>query len=223
MERKRAAQQEEARRQEQQQRQEAERQRERERAAAAEDPKKIAQKQAIEKRRMELNRKEQQPRMPQRPAMDQVCQLCLWSDLAMADFSRHPYRNTRLLPRRLVQTWVALGLHQGYTTYQLIRAFPMLTFRTLLNQPTSGSSTLTPRTNLLYKVACKALHYINRTTENGGGQKTKSCRTLESDQQWRLPSANRGFARTVTKHPSSAAIIRRHHHLRLTIIMHLHC
>lgn len=75
IERKRAAQQEEARRQEQHQREEAERQRERERAAAAEDPKKIAQKQAIEKRRMELNRKEQQQRVPQRPAMDQVRQL----------------------------------------------------------------------------------------------------------------------------------------------------
>lgn len=72
IERKRAAQQEEARRQELQQRQEAERQREHERAAAAEDPKKIAQKQAIEKRRMELNKKEQQQRAPQRPAMDQA-------------------------------------------------------------------------------------------------------------------------------------------------------
>ena len=41
----------------------------------AEDPKKIAQKQAIEKRRMELNKKEQQQREPQRPAMDQVRQL----------------------------------------------------------------------------------------------------------------------------------------------------
>jgi len=59
MERKRAAQQEETRRQELMQRQETERQRERERSAAAEDPKKIAQKQAIEKRRMELNRKDQ--------------------------------------------------------------------------------------------------------------------------------------------------------------------
>ncbi|KAL8737623.1 MAG: hypothetical protein Q9181_001496 [Wetmoreana brouardii] len=60
IERKRAAQQEEARRQEQVQRQEAERQREQDRAAAAEDPKKLAQRQAIEKRRQELARKEQQ-------------------------------------------------------------------------------------------------------------------------------------------------------------------
>ena len=42
------------------QRQEVERQRERERAAASEDPKKLAQRQAIEKRRLEVERKEQQ-------------------------------------------------------------------------------------------------------------------------------------------------------------------
>ncbi|KAL8910183.1 MAG: hypothetical protein Q9171_004520 [Xanthocarpia ochracea] len=60
IERKRAVQQEEARRQEQAQREEADRQRERDRAAAAEDPKKIAQRQAIEKRRQELAKKEQQ-------------------------------------------------------------------------------------------------------------------------------------------------------------------
>ena len=71
IERKRATQQEEARRQEQLQRQEAERQRERERVAAAEDPKKIAQRQQIEKRRMEMNKKDQQ-RMPQRPPVDPV-------------------------------------------------------------------------------------------------------------------------------------------------------
>ncbi|KAI4114293.1 MAG: hypothetical protein LQ345_004901 [Seirophora villosa] len=59
-ERKRAAQQEETRRQEQVQRLEAEKQRERDRAGAAEDPKKIAQRQAIEKRRQELAKKEQQ-------------------------------------------------------------------------------------------------------------------------------------------------------------------
>ncbi|KAI4255061.1 MAG: hypothetical protein LQ352_002761 [Teloschistes flavicans] len=62
MERKRAAQQEEARRQEQIQRQEAEKQREQDRAAAAEDPKKLAQRQAIEKRRQEMAKKEQQQR-----------------------------------------------------------------------------------------------------------------------------------------------------------------
>lgn len=66
MERKRAAQLEEARRHEQLQRLEAERQRERERSAAAEDPKNIAKRQAIEKRRMEMQRKDQQ-RAPQRP------------------------------------------------------------------------------------------------------------------------------------------------------------
>ncbi|KAL9599413.1 MAG: hypothetical protein Q9219_003850 [cf. Caloplaca sp. 3 TL-2023] len=60
IERKRAAQQEETRRQEQLQRREAERQREQDRAAAAEDPKKIAQRQAIEKRRQELAKKDQQ-------------------------------------------------------------------------------------------------------------------------------------------------------------------
>lgn len=58
--RKRALQQEELRRQEQVQRQEAERQREKERAAASEEPKKLAQRQAIEKRRLELEKKEQQ-------------------------------------------------------------------------------------------------------------------------------------------------------------------
>ncbi|KAL9598123.1 MAG: hypothetical protein Q9179_004027, partial [Wetmoreana sp. 5 TL-2023] len=60
IERKRAAQQEETRRQEQAQRQEAERQCGQDRAAAAEDPKMLAQRQAIEKRRQELARKEQQ-------------------------------------------------------------------------------------------------------------------------------------------------------------------
>ncbi|KAL8709434.1 MAG: hypothetical protein Q9220_005817 [cf. Caloplaca sp. 1 TL-2023] len=63
-ERRRVAQQEELRRQEQAQRLEAERQRERERVAAAEDPKKIAQRQAIEKRRQELAKKEQQRNAP---------------------------------------------------------------------------------------------------------------------------------------------------------------
>lgn len=60
IERKRAAQQDEIRRQEQAQRQEIERQRERERAATVEDPRKIAQRQAIEKRRLEVLKKEQQ-------------------------------------------------------------------------------------------------------------------------------------------------------------------
>ena len=58
IERKRAVQQEEALRKEQQRRQEVERQ-ERERSAAMDDPKKAAQKQAIEKRRMELLKKDQ--------------------------------------------------------------------------------------------------------------------------------------------------------------------
>ena len=62
-ERKRAAQQEELRRQEQAHRQEAEREREREHAVANavanEDLKKIAQRQAIEKRRLEVGKKEQ--------------------------------------------------------------------------------------------------------------------------------------------------------------------
>ncbi|KAA6414749.1 MAG: hypothetical protein FRX48_01499 [Lasallia pustulata] len=69
VERKRAAQQDEARKQEQQQRQEMERQRERERTASAEDPRKLAQKQAIEKRRLELGKKDQQ-RNPQRMTND---------------------------------------------------------------------------------------------------------------------------------------------------------
>ncbi|KAI4196815.1 MAG: hypothetical protein LQ350_006328 [Teloschistes chrysophthalmus] len=64
VERKRAAQQEEARQQEQLQRQEAERQREQDRIAAAEDPKKLAQRQAIEKRRQEMAKKEQQRTAP---------------------------------------------------------------------------------------------------------------------------------------------------------------
>ena len=73
MERKRAAQQEEARRQDQLQRQEIERQRERERTAAVEDPKKVSQKQAIEKRRLELQKKDARP--TNRPANDMVRQL----------------------------------------------------------------------------------------------------------------------------------------------------
>ena len=73
IERKRATQQEEARRQEQLQRQEIEKQRERERTASAavDDPRKVAQKQAIEKRRMELGKKDQL-RVPQRPLNDIV-------------------------------------------------------------------------------------------------------------------------------------------------------
>ncbi|KAL8940228.1 MAG: hypothetical protein Q9216_002937 [Gyalolechia sp. 2 TL-2023] len=64
IERKRAAQQEETRRQEQLQRREAERQREQDRAAIPEDPKKAAQRQAIEKRRQELAKKDQQRTAP---------------------------------------------------------------------------------------------------------------------------------------------------------------
>ena len=62
IERKRAAAQEEARKREIQQRQEAEKQKEKERAAAAaaEDTKRQAQRAAIEKRRLELGKKEQQ-------------------------------------------------------------------------------------------------------------------------------------------------------------------
>ncbi|KAL8828199.1 MAG: hypothetical protein Q9191_002726 [Dirinaria sp. TL-2023a] len=67
IERKRAAQQEEMRQQERLQREEAEnRQRERERSAASEDPKRVASRQLIEKRRLELAKKDQQ-RVPQRP------------------------------------------------------------------------------------------------------------------------------------------------------------
>ncbi|MDI1487421.1 MAG: hypothetical protein OHK93_006691 [Ramalina farinacea] len=62
IERRRAAQQEESRRQEQRHRQEVERQRQKERAAtAAEDPRKIAQRKAIEERRLELQKKDQRP------------------------------------------------------------------------------------------------------------------------------------------------------------------
>ena len=68
---KRAAQQEEALRRERQQHQEAEKQREKERSAMNEDPKRIAQKQAIEKRRLELKQKDQQ-RSIQRPVNDLV-------------------------------------------------------------------------------------------------------------------------------------------------------
>ncbi|KAL8842901.1 MAG: hypothetical protein Q9170_000305 [Blastenia crenularia] len=64
VERKRAAQQEESRRQEQIQRREAEKQREQDRVATAEDPKKIAQRQAIEKRRQDLAKKDQQRAPP---------------------------------------------------------------------------------------------------------------------------------------------------------------
>ena len=72
IERKRAAAQEEAHRRELQQRQEAEKERERERSAAAEEAKRLAQKQAFDKRRLELSKKEQQQRDPQRVANDLV-------------------------------------------------------------------------------------------------------------------------------------------------------
>lgn len=73
IERKRAAQQEEVRRHEQLQRQDTEKQRERERTTSTtvEDPRKAAQKQAIEKRRIEVGKKDQQ-RVPQRPFNDHV-------------------------------------------------------------------------------------------------------------------------------------------------------
>ena len=74
IERKRAAAQEEAQKRELYQRQEAEKQRERERSAAAEDAKKSAQKQVIEKRRLELSKKEQHQCDPQRVANDLVSQ-----------------------------------------------------------------------------------------------------------------------------------------------------
>lgn len=61
LERKRIAQQEEERKREQH-RAEQELQRQREQDAAAEDPKKIAQKQAIERRRLENAKKHEQPR-----------------------------------------------------------------------------------------------------------------------------------------------------------------
>ena len=61
-------------------RQEVEKQRERERSAAAEDPKKIAQKQAIEKRRMELQKKDQQ-----RPAANHVNALDAFFIITYAD------------------------------------------------------------------------------------------------------------------------------------------
>ncbi|KAI9811060.1 MAG: hypothetical protein M1827_005642 [Pycnora praestabilis] len=67
IERKRAAQQEEDRKQEQQQRRELERERERERSVIAEEPKKLAQKQAIEKRRLDMLRKAEQQKGPQVP------------------------------------------------------------------------------------------------------------------------------------------------------------
>lgn len=62
MERKKLAQQEEERKREQQQRKELEMQRQREHEASVEDPKKVAQKQAIERRRLENARKQEQPR-----------------------------------------------------------------------------------------------------------------------------------------------------------------
>lgn len=74
IERKRAAQQEELRRQEQAHRQELERQRERERSVASEDPKKIAQRQAIEKRRLEVGKKEQQRQATQQATQQEKVQ-----------------------------------------------------------------------------------------------------------------------------------------------------
>ena len=142
----------------------------------------------------------------------------------MADFSRHLSHSTRTVPRRLVQIWVALGLHPGYITYRLIQAFLMFILRILRNQPANESSILTLRTSYLYRLACKVVHRINKMMLiNGGGQKTKSCRKLESDQQWHLQFANQGFARMVTRHQYLAAIIQQHHHLRLIITMHHLC
>ena len=69
VERRRLAAQEEAQKREIQQRQEAERQREMARSVSKEDPKRIAQKEAIEKRRLELSKKEQH-REPQRVVND---------------------------------------------------------------------------------------------------------------------------------------------------------
>ena len=72
IERKRAALLEEKREQERLEREEAERQRERERSATVEDPKKAASRQLIEKRRLELAKKDQQQRMPQRANQEAV-------------------------------------------------------------------------------------------------------------------------------------------------------
>lgn len=141
----------------------------------------------------------------------------------MADFLRHLSRRTHMLPRQTVQTRVAPGLHQGCITYSLIQAFLILILKTRRNQPTNESSTLTPMTSLLDRLARKVACHINRTTVNGGEQKTKNCRRLESDRQWRLPSANRGFARMVTRRQYSAVITQQHHRLRPTIIMHHPC
>ena len=128
-----------------------------------------------------------------------------------------------MLPRQIVRIWVAPGLHQGCITRRLIQAFLMLILRIQRNQSTNESSTLTPMTSLLDRFARKVVLHINRTTVNGGGQKTKNCRKSEFDRQWRLPSANQGFARMVIRRQYSAAITQQHHRLRLTIIMHHLC
>lgn len=141
----------------------------------------------------------------------------------MADFLRHISRSTRMLPQQPVQTWVVPGLHQGCITCRLVQAFPTLILRTRRNQQTNESSTLTPMTSLFDRLARKVARHINRTTVNGGGQKTKKYSKSESDRQWRLPSANQGFARMVTRRQYSAAITQQHRRPRLTITMHHLC
>ncbi|KAL8905473.1 MAG: hypothetical protein Q9207_002627 [Kuettlingeria erythrocarpa] len=105
IERRRALQQEDSRRQEQAQRAEAERQRERDRPAAIEDPKKMAHRQAIDKRRQDLAKKEQQrnpsvsqhqPPLTSRPELGGAR---LPSKLhAVQDYSRPPLNNAMSNP-----------------------------------------------------------------------------------------------------------------------------
>lgn len=109
IERKRAAQQEETRRQEQLQRREAERQREQDRAAAVEDPKKTAQRQAIEKRRQDLAKKDQQRSAPapqqqlpptSRPELGGIrsSKLHATQDFSKPLVNHHPAANTAKAP-----------------------------------------------------------------------------------------------------------------------------
>ena len=98
MERKRAAQQEEAHKREQQQRQAVERQRARDRIAAADESRKLAQKQANEKKRLDQNKKEQQ-RDTQRVANDLVSKDYYMDFYPVLIVQAHAIQNERTQPQ----------------------------------------------------------------------------------------------------------------------------
>ena len=122
IERKRAAAQEEAQKRELQQRQEAERQKEKERSAAIDDAKKIAQKQAIEKRRLEISKKEQQQREPQRVMNDLVSQTCHSRSQNVLTVQAHSLNNEK--PQAAPSFRSDLGAAKPLTRMDKIQDFP---------------------------------------------------------------------------------------------------